>query len=454
MSEKPQLRTYQIADLAFYIANPKCANLSDPGTGKTPSVCVYAYWLWTEKKIRSAWVMPKSLLKKNRDELLRFTHFTPDDIVIIDGPREKRAKLMASDAKVFLMGFDRWSADWTTMIEMHPDLKALLVDEIHLGYGSMSAQRTKQMVQSARHMERFLAMTGTLINGRLDSAYPTIHVIEPRYYGSDKAFINYHAIKDDYGTIIGWQNHHKLAAILGRHAIRHSFEEVYGKEAKVIIREEVEMSEQQRKAYDQFEANAILELQDEFLSSGGVGGVHALRCRQIMQHPETFGIAHGEVNGKDQRLIIHLVDHYNAQKPLIIFAVFQPEQERIVELVNRVGLRPGLINGNVSAPQRARVDEAFRKGEIDVMVASPATAGIGFNWEHVDHIVFTSLDYMDSSFVQGYRRAIRGVREKPLRITVLEYKDSIDQRIFQIVERKSEDAHKVDPTREKLKLRA
>ncbi|MFU8865474.1 MAG: hypothetical protein ACNA7O_16300, partial [Rhodobacterales bacterium] len=64
--EQKELRDYQVADLAFYMATPKCGNFSDPGTGKTPSVCVYIWWLWHERKIRSIWTMPKSLLEPPR----------------------------------------------------------------------------------------------------------------------------------------------------------------------------------------------------------------------------------------------------------------------------------------------------------------------------------------------------------------------------------------------------
>jgi hypothetical protein len=59
---------------------------------------------------------------------------------------------------------------------------------------------------------------------------------------------------------------------------------------------------------------------------------------------------------------------------------------------------------------------------------------------------------MDDSFVQAYRRGIRGARTSALLIYVLEYRDSIDQRIMQIIEQKSREAHKVDPTKEIFKL--
>ena len=76
---KLTLRDYQVADLAFYMAKPRCMNLSDPGCGKTPSVCVYLYFLWSTQNVKSVWTMPKSLLKKNKEEFFLFTDFKEED---------------------------------------------------------------------------------------------------------------------------------------------------------------------------------------------------------------------------------------------------------------------------------------------------------------------------------------------------------------------------------------
>src|SRR5688500_15641683 len=88
----PQLRDKQIEQLSFYIANPKCLDLSDPGTGKTPPCCVYAFYVWARLGKRTLWSMPKSLLKKNKGELLRFTEFEHDDVIILNSDRANLTK--------------------------------------------------------------------------------------------------------------------------------------------------------------------------------------------------------------------------------------------------------------------------------------------------------------------------------------------------------------------------
>ncbi|MGQ7794687.1 SNF2-related protein [Faunimonas sp. B44] len=463
MDPNVSLRDYQIADLAYYIANPKCMNLSDPGTGKTPSVVVMQWHLWANEKAGTVWSQPKSLLKKNKDEIHRFTHFEDDEVVIVDGTPKKVRKLLASPrAKVFLMGFDRFALSWREL----PDfVKAHHIDEFHMGFGGDGSRRTQELYLSDRKMKWFLPMTGTLVNGKLSSAYPAIKIIEPRYYGSYHGFMNYHGVYDIDNKLVGWKNHGKLAAIFSRHAIRRTFDQVYGPEAKVVLTEVVDMHPRQRELYDEFKEKAVLEL-EKFYVDGTQPGVAFIRARQITEHPQCFpdltdpgkfvDIIDG-MPGKEERLEIHITDHVRTGKPLVIFAAMVPQQEAIGRLAAKLGMRVAVINGKTSAKERAAIDEAFRSGELNCLVCSPRVAAVGFNWQfcggvEVPHVIFASLDFLDTTFLQAYRRMMRDKRQSPLLITILEYAASLDQRLFEIIKVKSEDAHKVDPTRPELNL--
>jgi hypothetical protein len=400
-------------------------------------------------------------MRKNRDELLRFTPFTEEDVVLVDGTPAKRRRQLASGAKVFVMTAEGLKKHHE---ELGPDFQLLVADEWHAMYGGHGSQRTQALYRFMRDRRWLVAMTGTILNGRADTVYPWVHLVEPRYYGTYDGFMCIHGLYDLSGDLCGWKNLDRLAAIVGRHAIRRTFAQAYGPEAKVIQVEEVEMGPMQREAYDRIAKQALIELEQSFVD-GTMPGVNVIRARQIMGHPEKVPTIDGcfadlvgkEITGKDERLLLHVDDHLTMGKPLVVFAALVPEQERIHRYLTGAGLRTGLINGSVSGVQRAAIDAAFRNGDLDAIVASPATAAFGFNWQHgggreVEHVIFVSLDYMDTSFFQAYRRMIRGVRKTPLRITVLEYADSIDRRIFQIVRAKSELANEVDPSREVYEL--
>jgi hypothetical protein len=233
------LRSDQIEDLSSLIANPKHMMLHEPSCGKTPTICVMQWYLWSELGVGTVWIMPKTLLGKNRDELLRFTPFLRQQVVIV----EKEDQIKPGPV-VFLMTAERHRRSWRKLPE---NVRAIHVDELHKMYKNWESSRTAELRDHIRKLDRtgkcwFVPMTGTLINGRIETAFPAVHLIEPRYYGSWEAFKAYHIVTDDFsGARLGTRNEAKLGAILKRHSCFRSFEEVHGKEAKVIFTETVDM---------------------------------------------------------------------------------------------------------------------------------------------------------------------------------------------------------------------
>jgi hypothetical protein len=464
-------REDQIADLAFFINNPKAGLLHDPGVGKTITAGAYTEYCWKYLGWKVVWTQPMSLIKKNKDEILACTDFLPEEVIMVRGTPEKRRKLMSDHrGKVFLFTGPGWSSEWQVLLEYHPEVKASIHDEIHLYYAGHKSKRTQSWYIASRQMKSVIPMSGTLIKGKLDSVYPTLHVIAPQYYGSYESFMAQHACQDEYGRNEGWQNHEKLRNVLGAVSIRRSFESIYGKAAPVIQVEQVEMHPLQREKYDELAEMATLELSDRFLEAG-TAGVMAIRCRQILAHPERVKLpieynADGKptkyqdynllgkdiTTGKDEAMLVHAESSYMAGERLVVFAALQPEQERIYNLLLKKDYRVGLINGNVSEKERVRIDLEFREHKLDFVVGSAATMGVGFNWNFLEMVLFVSLDYGDDTFTQAYKRGIREHRGKPLLVKVLMYENSIDYRIFQIVQRKSEDNNQVDETKEVIFL--
>lgn len=576
MDPNVKLRDEQVERLAKYIANPRFLDLSDPGTGKTPPVCTYIWWVWHELQQTTLWTQPKSLLGKNRRELLRWTPFEPHEVVILrrdwedfKGPTNRPTKDMVKieqftdevivknpggapcqkgdkiptqiveewrsmgidikydynwvyeitdpadcglpkgfpirgdllkqlraekpkvkakrlyekreivhrvidliadarekGAKVILCSFHFHREQWAKIADVFTDLGLLAIDELHMGYGGIDSQTTSALYGTMRKKScRFIGMTGTLLNGKMDSVFPAIHVIEPGYYplGYSSFRTDHVAFEDDYGRVLAWKNEAKVGQILLNHGVRRTFEEVYGKEDVVFLPDVCDMNDQMRAEYDLFHEQAMLELHDGRFLDGSLPGVATIRARQIMAHPETFGLCAGEMTGKDERLEIHVRDAIERGEHLLIFSVHIAEQERIVELLRKMGRAPALMNSKTSDARRNKIDLGFQGinedgkfvgRSITDVVGSPQTMAVGWNWEHVDHVVAASVSYQDVDWLQSYRRASRGTRTKTLRVSIMQYADSIDQRVLDIVRAKSILANKIDPTRPILQLAA
>lgn len=443
-----ELRLTQIADLAWMMQRKKGILAHDPGVGKTPPVCVYVYWLWLEHKVGTCWLMPKSLLAKNKAELLRFTDFTEDEVVIIDGDAEERGKAIRSGAKVLLMGFKRFTEDWQFIKAATPHMGAVIIDESHMGYTTWDSKNCQELAKAmGGAFEYLFVMTGSFIKGRLTSAFPIIHIIEPRYYGSLGGFKRFHEMVGGDGAFLGWQNHDKIGRIMYDHGIRRTFVEEYGPEAKVMQLADSIMDPVHKSIYQEWHDKAMLELENEFLAAPNAA-VHALRARQILAHPETFLIPRwgNRTTARDERIVTELQDIKHTGERYVLFSCFVPEVERLARIGTKLGLRTGQLHGGVPSARRAATEMAFRNGELDFLSVNPAVAAVGYNWPFLQRLGFTSLDYGDDSVFQAYRRGIRGVRENALLINFFGYKNTVDWRIRSVIEGKSRDAHKVDPT--------
>lgn len=450
-----KLRPYQSQHLGFFMNEWRCIDRSDAGTGKTPLMCLWLYVRAQED--RCIWTMPKSLMSKNYEELLLWSNLQPHQVVLVDGTAEQRKKQMDwKDGRVFIMGFDSFANNWEYLRSRYSNIVHLCGDEFHKGFAThgepdyrkpgkyIGPKRTSKFYQYMRKGGSLLATSGTIINGRLSSAYPVVHTINPIYYGTYSSFMSWHAILDEWGSPVYWKNHDRLKAILDKHGRRITYEDAFGAENKQMFIISCTMGPKQRKLYQEFEAKNIVVLESGDFLESEQESVTIRRCLEIMQVPEKYGVIEDHADSKEARLMDEVETAINEGQQLLIFDPIKEAQRKWRELLIKMGRRAEVMNGDVSGVGRQWQDKNFREGNIDDLVCSPDVAGVGFNWEHINTVIFMCLDYQDTTFIQNYRRAMRGSRTKPLRILVFQYKGSIDQKIAQKINFKSENRLKVE----------
>lgn len=433
-----ELRDYQKKDLEFELSRDRCMNLSEPGTGKSPVFARYIYMRWLMNGAKTVFIMPGGIMRKNQEDVCEWTGWSEDEVVIVGGGKEKRLKTYSnSSIKCFIISADTYAKEWSLILEMQPEFNCVVVDESHLLYSGHTSKRTQALYASSRKIRYFLFNTGSILNGKFSSAYPAIAICEPRYYMNYQNFLNYHAVYNSFGQIVAWGRPEKLKHVLSALSVRHTFKECYpNSKGYIMFYETAALDENLKANYTQLEKEALLELTDENLDCGNPA-VKAMRARQLLSCPETLDLElKPEFNGKDDLLKVHLDSAKAEGARLLIFSVFVGEQKRIMKLCEQCGLRAGLINGSVSNSKRGEIDVAFRNGDLDVVVASPQTASIGFNFGFCKEVIFMSMDYQDASFEQGIQRLDRGQRESAIPVYVIGYKTKVEKRIFDIVKRK------------------
>ena len=433
------LRPYQAQHCAFHITHRASLNYSACATGKTYTMAWLAEYYWKTEQCKTVLINPISLSVKNKDEIVRFTDFAEDEVQIVSGTPAKRAvQWKNTKAKVFIVGPDLFGKEWEQML---PDVKSILVDESHLAYSGHKSARTQAFYMAQKKANHITFFTATPIgSGKASSIYYAFCCCAPLVFANFKRFMNYFAIYNSLGYIIGWRHMDVLGEQLKKFSVGISFKEAFKNAAENIVSfETCDFGDSDiEEKYRSMEDDALMELDDRYVEANS-GGVKLLRCRQLLECPEVFGLE-PKIRAKDELLKSHLQHILDgSEKQILVYSAFVAEQERIVRICSEMGLRAGLINGSVVGAARASVAKKFESGEFQVLVASPATMAIRFNFEFVSSVVFVSADYDNSAFHQACFRGNRGTRSTPLPIYILVVNCKVEKKFWKKVLSEKED---------------
>ena len=84
--------------------------------------------------------------------------------------------------------------------------------------------------------------------------------------------------------------------------------------------------------------------------------------------------------------------------------------------------------------------EKWNGGEVDVLLANPASAGHGLNLQHGGHIiVWSSITYNFEFWAQANARLARTGQKKPVQIHVFQCKDTVEEAQYRAVTKKEKD---------------
>ena len=117
---------------------------------------------------------------------------------------------------------------------------------------------------------------------------------------------------------------------------------------------------------------------------------------------------------------------------VLLFYNYRETALWIGEELAKEGLRFASVKG---------VDQSWlakwNAGELDVLVANPASAGHGLNLQHGGHIVlWLELTYNYEYYAQANARLHRTGQTKPVQVWHLLSKDTVDERVLELLKNK------------------
>jgi SNF2 family DNA or RNA helicase len=291
------------------------------------------------------------------------------------------------------------------------DPRAVVADECHL-IKNPNSQRSQAVRRICRNARGFVGLSGTPITHHPADLWPTLVCYAPGAWPSRERWVNRYCLQGvaDYGESIlglhpGTEPEFRLT-LLGEHrrvARADVFAQLPPKQYSVRT---VELPDDYRRAYDEFEADMLANLPDgQELSV--MDALSQLTCMSSLACSAadveiTIEMVDDGMGGEVEKRHIHLdlkapswkvdellrvLDEREGDQ-VLVFSVRSQLAVMAGEAAAAAGRRVGYLIGGQRPTDRIRTIEAFQAGELDVLTATTAAGGVGVTLSAASTLVF------------------------------------------------------------------
>ena len=308
----------------------------------------------------------------------------------------------------------------------------IILDEAHRFATKTSNRGANLLKLKAKYK---LAMTGTLITNSPISCYVPLSWTE-----NDHATLtNYKAQYCTFGgfndsQIVGYKNLKLLQEEIASCSLRRTFDQVRGDMPKKTVEYEiVEMSEDQEKFYEAVKNGVKEEVDKVELKSGNLLAL-TTRLRQATSAPSVLTSENIE-SSKVTRAVQIAEDLLESGEKVVIFSTFIEPTEVLAAKLSR--FHPLLATGKVDDDIAQKNITEFRESkDKNLLLCTTAKAGTGYSFPECHYSVFLDTPWTYALFAQCCDRIYRITSDQPVYIKVLVNKDTIDERVKNIIETK------------------
>ncbi|MFD8340588.1 DEAD/DEAH box helicase, partial [Streptomyces solisilvae] len=324
-------------------------------------------------------------------------------------------------------------------------LHMVVFDEAHY-LGNSESQRT--MACLALLARRKIPMTGTPVTKNVQNLWALLRMTWPGTPMFD-TFMNRHAVYGGFKKreIVGLKRKDEIHEVLGRIMIRRLQEDVLDLQAPNIMQRWVELTDLQRKLYDEVEKEMQLTIDpneppeeyDNHLFKN-------LRLRQLCG--TTF-----EFNGEDHSnkltaAIEDTIEIVGNGHRLVVFTQFRPMVGRYVARLQQAA--PDIpiweLHGDIDPSERFDIVDRWEKStKPGVIVCMVQVTAFGLNMTAGSHGMFLDKHVTPAVNRQAIARLNRIGQDVTRAVTIIEYitQDTVEVRVEELCAIKDEAAHEL-----------
>lgn len=381
-------------------------------------------------------IAPKKVAEGTwQKECQKWDHLQHLQISTVLGSEKKRMAALNATADIYVI--NRENVTW--LVDLYRDqwpFDMVVVDEFS-SFKSHSAKRFKSLAAIRPHVSRFVGLTGTPSPNGLMDLWSELYLLD----GGERLEKRFGAFRERYfrpGRSNGYVVYEYLPRKGSREAILNKINDIcismkaddYLTLPDCIDNEvPVVLDNQARKAYNTLERQMVLELEDDDLTVTSAAALSnkLLQLANGALYDANRGVH--EIHSAKIDALMELLESLNG-KPALLFYSFQHDRWRILAALRKTKLRVRTLNSVAD-------QDAWNAGEVDVLLAHPASCAYGLNLQQGgNHIVWFGLPWNYEQYVQANKRLHRQGQTEKVIVHHLVVQDSRDEDVMKALGKK------------------
>lgn len=315
---------------------------------------------------------------------------------------------------------------------------AIILDEAHR-IASPGSKTTRLLTDQVRPLcARAVLLSGTpLRNSPLD-VYSQCKFLDPGIFGTQKqSFLERYAVLDFFGGVVGLQREDELSSRFAVLAHRVDKRSVLDLPPVTNTVRRFRLSDEAQGIYDRLEKQLVVDVDNGQLVAANAM-VQLLRAQQLtsgfMPVVNEAGVeAIREIDAAKAVELAELLDEIRPDEPVAVFARFTRDLATIKRVAQEKGRGFMELSGNAN---ELAAWQAAKGGEvIGVQIKS---GGIGVDLTRAAYSVFYSIGFSLADYEQALARVDRPGQTRPVTITNLVARGTVDEAVFGAIESKKD----------------
>ena len=421
---------YQQYCIERILDTPKIGLFLDMGLGKTvitlSAINELKYHRW--QVFRVLVIAPKKVAEATwQKEAARWDHLAHLRFSGVMGSAQKRIRALASPADIYMLGRD--NVDWLVDYYRNDWPFDMVVLDESTSFKNSRAKRFRALKLVSPRITRMVELTGTPMPNGLEDIFAQMYLLDggTRLGRTLSSFRESFCTQDWAHPGQQYRTYSPQDGALDR--VQQAISDICVSmkaedylELPEFISDDVPvvLDDKAAKAYRQMERELLLQVDEQTITAGTAAVLNG-KLLQLCSGAvyDTQG-AIAEIHRCKLDAFLEVIEQLSGEH-VLVFYWFQHEQDRILAALQKSKLRVRAYFGPAD-------EEAWNAGEVDVLLAHPASCGYGLNLQQGGHhaVWYTLPNWNLELYQQANKRLHRQGQKYPVIAHHLLVQDGID----------------------------